>query len=484
MLSKDSKMENKTLISERPLIFTGDFAEEDDRIDCAWHNPLTEKTLLSLKRSSGKSRKMVLLKKLADVKGGKRLPTGTVLEDADENVVPYIRVGDIHDLEIHPSEASKISKIIHQEIQNYQLKKNDIGITIVGTIGKVGMLREDVEVCDFSENLAKIHVIHPDIDPDFILHYLDSDIGRLQTEQFSVGSLQFKLSLSSCKNIEVFVPFDADKQTYDLDRQKKMTDEVRTLLQKSREVLQKRNSVIKSMDAILQEEIGIPLDQFDGNQSNIYCVDLTPVSGGRIDALYSNPQREKLLNLISKQPHVPLSALAAPDEKSALKPRDFYNLVELEELDADTGRILRSRETPELGSEKIILNANSIIIAKLQPEGGKVAIVTEEFDGCVGSSEFIPIVLTSNEVSLDYLWAILHSKYISSQWKYEVTGSSRMRIGPKEIFGTLIPIPDKSVREKIVERIHAALASADAYAMEANDLCQKARELFSSMLHS
>ena len=41
-------------------------------------------------------------------------------------------------------DAAKISKEIHKEIQNYQLKKDDIVITIVGTIGEVGILEKEV----------------------------------------------------------------------------------------------------------------------------------------------------------------------------------------------------------------------------------------------------------------------------------------------------------------------------------------------------
>lgn len=484
----NSKMENnKSILLRQPLVFSLQLLDEDDRIDCAWHNPITEQKLQQLRGAKNSKRKMYYVsgtkKKIADVNGGKRLPKGTILEDSEENTIPYVRVGDVHDLEVRPHEAAKISKSIHHEIQNYQIKKNDIVITIVGaTIGKVGILKQEVEVCDFTENLARIRIRDEFVEPLFLLHYLDSDIGRMQSDRFSVGALQFKLSLGSCRSIEVFMPYDPSKEKIDRSEQVRIMNGVYALLDKATEHMIKRRAIIEEMKSIPEEEIGIEMPREEVGKMECFFADIDGVSGNRIDALYNNPFREKLVNKLKRQPHSLLGNLVEPDKKQAIKPESFYRLVELEDIDADTGRVLAPREVPELGSDKIILNSGSLVVSKLQPENGKVAIIDESIDGCVGSSELIPVVLKSSEVTLEYLWAILRSRYVLGQWKHELTGASRMRINPKELDCTVVPIPERKVQDKIVQRLFDSIKKCDEQLAQAKQLTEKSRDLFSNLV--
>ena len=209
---------NKKIFLNKPLVFGLYLADNDDRLDCAWFNPVVEikiKNLQQYKRGSGKT---VKLKIITDVNGGKRLPAGTVATKDDTSIIPYVRATDVKNLKINLDTAVRIPKEIHQSIQNYQLKQNEIAITIVGTIGEVGILEEKVEVCDFTENIARVRIKDENIDHIFLLHYLNSEYGRIQTERFSVGSLQYKLSLQSCRNIEIYIPFSNDH--FDIKKQR------------------------------------------------------------------------------------------------------------------------------------------------------------------------------------------------------------------------------------------------------------------------
>lgn len=215
---------NKTIFEKTPLTFGVDLVEQDDRLDCAWFNPVLENKIEKLRLTKNKNRKLTKLKIVADVNGGKRLPKGTVIQESETSVIPYIRATDVKNLRVNIDSAAKISKEIHKEIQNYQLKKDDIIITIVGTIGEVGILEKEVEVCDFTENIARIRTKDKSVLPRFLLHYLDSEFGRLQTERFLVGSLQYKLSLQSCRNIEIYLPLLSGN--YNTNEQKKILDSV------------------------------------------------------------------------------------------------------------------------------------------------------------------------------------------------------------------------------------------------------------------
>jgi len=470
---------NKTIFEKLPLAFGVDLLDTDDRLDCAWFNPVFENKIEELRTAKRINRKFTKLESIADVNGGKRLPKGTVIQENEMSIIPYIRAIDIKNLKVNIDGAAKITKYIHQGIQNYQLKKDDVVITIVGTIGGVGILEKEIEVCDFTENIVRVRTKDENVLPRFLLHFLDSEFGQMQTERFSVGSLQYKLSLKSCRNIEVYLPLSNDN--FDVSEQKKILDSVYSIFDKVKIHRKTGQRLIDEARSIVVKKIGLPLVE-ENAESRIFEVDLEDNPFARLDSLFNNPLREKFLSILNKHPNKKLGELTKPQKENKIALTDYYRLVELEQIDENTGRITQWQEVSELGSEKILLRNGSILISKLQPEKGKVVIVNSKFDGCVGSTELIPLVLDSSEVSIEYIWAILRSNYVLKQWEYELTGSSRMRIGPNEIKNTVILIPDPKLQKEIAEEIGDRVKKSDNELNEAIRLFNEARNLFSSLL--
>lgn len=93
---------------------------------------------------------------LAEVKGGKRLPKGEKLSDyVTEH--PYIRVADFTDKgTIDLSDIKYISKEIHEQIKRYVISKDDLYISIAGTIGKTGFVPPELDGANLTENAAKL----------------------------------------------------------------------------------------------------------------------------------------------------------------------------------------------------------------------------------------------------------------------------------------------------------------------------------------
>jgi|GEM_PF-2839836 len=476
-------MANNTrqVLTNKPLTFKIDIDDQDNRLDCAWFNPIVNDEIESLRSKDRSDRKLVNLQPYcANVHGGKRLPKGIVIEEDEFNKIPYIRSTDIKNLRVNLSDAVKISGEIHRLIQNYQLRKSDIALTIVGTIGEVGLLEDEVEVCDFTENIARIRINEDSILPRFLLYFLDSELGKIQSERFSVGSLQYKLSLQSCRNINIYLPFSNGK--YDIEKQKYIVDTVDTIIEKAENYKQKSKRLIEESRNIVAKNIGLPIPSNDLKQYSMFLTDLNSNEYSRLDALFNNPYRKELLNIFKSYPTKPLGELIKPQVGNKILPSDFYKLVELEQIDEETGRIINYQEVPELGSEKILLKKGNLLISKLQPEKGKVVIVPDSYDTSVGSSELLPYSLTSNEVSIKYLWAVLRSNYILKQWEYELTGSSRMRIGPNEIKGTIIPIPERGIQEQIVTEIEEKINESDKLLENAGQLYTSAKRKFVELL--
>lgn len=460
-----------------PLTFGVTLNKSDDRLDCAWFNPVVKNEIEDLRKKKRTDRKLVKLKSLADVKGGKRLPKGTVILETEANIIPYVRATDVKNLKVNLGTAIRLPKEVHKEIQNYQLQQEDVVVTIVGVnIGEVAILEEGVEVCNFTENIAKVRTNEDSVLARFILHFLNSEFAQMQMRRFSAGSSQYKLSLNSCRNIEVYIPHKTD--SYDAEIQQEILNEVEELYEKARQQEKKAKEHIERANSTVVKKLGIPLP--DEKAGIVFTRKIGNKPAIRLDALFNNPVREKLIANLKKHPNKPLGELTKPQLKEAVTPSDFYRLVELEQIDEETGRIISSQEVPSLGSKKILLKKNNILVSRLQPEKGKVVVVLEEHDGTAGSSELVPLSLESTEISLKYLWAVMRSQYVLKQWEYTLTGSSRMRIGSTELEQTIIPIPDKEIQDEIVADIEKLIMQSDELLREAAELFKKAKELFVS----
>ncbi len=471
---------NKTIFEKKPLTFGVNLVNEDDRLDCAWFNPFFDKKIEELHTANKANRRLIKLVTIVDVTGGKRLPKGTVIQENEASTIPYIRATDIKNLIINIDSAVKITKDLHQKIQNYQLKKDDVAITIVGAkIGEVGVLEEEVEVCDFTENIARIRIKDINVLPQFLLHFLNSEFGKIQTERYSVGALQFKLSLKSCRNLEILLP--SLKNNFSTDSQKKILTSINSVFERIKVHRKRGLQLIKEVKSIAVKKIGLPLIE-ENPRSEVFETRLGVDTSTRLDCLFNNPLRERLLSILRKYPNDKLGNLTIPQQDNRIAPKDFYRLVELEQIDENTGRITHAVEVSELDSKKLIFKKDSILISKLQPEKGKVVIVGTEYDGCVGSSELVPLIINSNKVSLDYLWIILRSDYVLKQWEYELTGSSRMRIGKNEINNTIIPIPSLNLQKEIVYEVKDRIVKNNDELNQANKLSNELQNLFSTLL--
>ncbi len=471
-----------SLLTTTPLTYTYDIADEDDRLDCAWSNPATRKRIDDILSRRKKKVEKTSLHKIAKVKGGKRLPSGTLFLSEFEDTIPYIRVGDVTDMEVNISHAARISKTTHKIIQNYQLLENDIVLTIVGaTIGKNGILKGDNGTVNFTENLARIRLYDSSVDPLFLLQCLNSELVQIQVERLQVGALQYKLSLENTGNIQILLP--TKDSIYDLSYQKSVLEKLNESLEQQTKLRLESISLIEEAQAFIQSTLNLPPEATHETDMQ-YTTMLDPSEADRLDFLYLNPFRERLIKTLKQHPHAKLIDLLKPVPQSKIPFRDFYQVVDQEQVDDRTGRITEAKEVPFLGSSKRLLKSNSIIISKMQSRYGKVALVSNQEDGYVASSEFLQYSSRSADVNLKYVWVALRSAYALLQWKYSVTGASRMRIGPKEIGETIIPLPPKEVQRRIVDTVESKIKKSDELLFAADEFGRKAALYLTDALQS
>ena len=97
----------------------------------------------------------VRIQYIADVKGGKRIPAGRSLIDNNNGHI-YIRVTDMQNETILTDKLKFVPEDILPLIKNYTISKDDLYLTIAGTIGRVGIVPELFNNMNLTENAVKI----------------------------------------------------------------------------------------------------------------------------------------------------------------------------------------------------------------------------------------------------------------------------------------------------------------------------------------
>lgn len=160
---------------------------------------------------STSKKKVDLLGNLAKVKGGKRVPKGTRVQD-EKTKFPYIRVTDFKEYGVDTERLKYVTLETFQKISRYIINQNDVFISIAGTIGSVGMIPKCLDGTNLTENAAKITEVER-LEPRFLMYYLSSPKIQRLINKLKKSTSQSKLALYRIQTIEVEYPENKKEQS-------------------------------------------------------------------------------------------------------------------------------------------------------------------------------------------------------------------------------------------------------------------------------
>jgi len=131
------------------------------------------------------------------ISGGKRVPKGYSLQDAPTPYI-YIRVTDMKEGTVLDGDLKYISKEVKSQISKYTISKDDLYITIAGTIGDVGSIPEEFDGMNLTENAAKIQLYL--LNKDYLQKVLNSPVVQTQFFEKVNKMAQPKLALKRIRS--------------------------------------------------------------------------------------------------------------------------------------------------------------------------------------------------------------------------------------------------------------------------------------------
>lgn len=144
-----------------------------------------------------------LLRDLCAVKGGKRIPAGRRLSDIDTGY-KYIRVSDMKNGSVITTDLKYVPIDIVESIKRYTISKDDLYITVAGTIGDVGMIPEELDGANLTENADKL--VFTTLDKRWLYWFLKSPFINQQIRDVTTKVGQPKLAINKIEELVIPLP--------------------------------------------------------------------------------------------------------------------------------------------------------------------------------------------------------------------------------------------------------------------------------------
>ena len=180
------------------------------------------------------------IEKIADVKGGKRVPKGMNLS-IENTGHPYIRAGNLKQGTVIDDGMMFVPDNVLNYIKNYTVSAGDVYITNVGAcIGDCGVIPKKYDGANLTENAVKLTNLM--CNNKFLAHFLSSNIVQQKIKLLIASATLGKLSIANIKKIGIHLP--------SLDEQKEIVSMLDNLLNKEQQAKETAEAVLDQIEVM------------------------------------------------------------------------------------------------------------------------------------------------------------------------------------------------------------------------------------------
>ena len=160
-----------------------------------------------------------------------------------------------------------------------------------------------------------------------------------------------------------------------------------------------------------------------------------------------------------------------------------YKYLQISDVDSGMGEVsdhsvIWGSELPSRATMPLL--KNDVLVSSVRPKLRKIAIVTEELDGHVGTNGFI--ILRCRNIEPEFLHHMLRTIPITSELERQSRSLNYPTINESDVLHLKIPYPPKDVRLKMIRQFKNATQQVNSFKSEAKNLATKHRRLLESSL--
>lgn len=387
--------------------------------------------------------------------------------------VRYLRGKDLNDFFVSDDDPIYIPESEYLKIKRSHILKEDVLVSIVGTVGLVSIVADDFDKLTGNCKIAILRT--KKVDPWFLSAFLISRYGQSQIQRKVAGAVQTGIILKDFSS--VLVP----------DISQGGQERVREIVESSYLEQSRSEHLYSQAENFLLEELG--LKDFEVEDDLSYIVNLSDIkSAQRADAEHFQPKYEKLVEkiksknakalgeLVSMKKGIEPGAEAYQDEgklfvRVSSLSKDGMEDKDQKYLSEELYQKLKNNHEPKVGEILLTKDATP----------GIAYVVKGQIEGII-SSGILRLKVKGKEIENEYLALCLNSVVGQMQAERDGGGSIITHWRPEQVKSVLVPILQKSTQQKIadlIQKSHEARSKAKQLLEQAKN---KVEDLIESKL--
>lgn len=340
------------------------------------------------------------------------------------------------------SRGAFISEKAHAENPRTALRKNDVIISTVGTIGNCAVVDDSILPANSDRHVGIIRIKN-DYSPYVLSTFLLSKYGKMQTLRESTGNVQLNLFIYKLRELQI-PNFSADFQ-----------QKIESLVKSAHAKLADSKSIYAQAEDTLLSELGLKDWQPKSENTSVKTLSDFKASG-RLDAEFYQPKYDELEAKIKSVPYKTISELQTfnargvqpdyiPDGTVSVvnSKHILENGLDYDNFEKTTTDFLKDNEKAAIKQNDILIYTTGANIGRTQPY-----LLSEP----ALASNHVNILRPSNVNPL-YAAFVLNSKIGRLQTEKACTGSAQAELYPSDIEKFLLPILPQKTQEQIAELV-------------------------------
>lgn len=339
-----------------------------------------------------------------------------------------------------------ISRKSHEMNPRTSLKKEDVILSTVGTIGNCAVVDDDILPANSDRHVGIIR-LHTTIEPHVLSTFLLTKYGKNQTVRETTGNVQPNLFLYKIRDIVVPV-FSKVFQSF-----------ISGKVINAKQWFKTAENIYKEAETLLLSALA--LDTFTPSRENTSVKNFSQISAsGRLDAEYYQKKYDEIESKVKSCPNGYVFVIDSFNlvKDGFDKQKDCYPYIEIGDINIGEAtavyNVILTEELP--ANAKIKVQAGDILVSKVRPNRGAVAIVPAIPDLIVSGA--FCVLRSTGRYSSEVLLVLLKSR-IYREWllKWNV-GTSYPVIKDDDVCNLPLPLLPNDTQKVIAEKIRHSFA--------------------------